>query len=424
MTVTFAIVKESSVKLLRRPFVRRLDMDCFILMNKNTPVLKLEIDEKGNIHKVVEKICPEYLPIGFSKEYLNKSMLNDWWSGRCIPASRDGLQEALASMNLSTPNELIAKNFGLSLSDQYWMKPVNSHLKWKEINFFTNDFSDDVGEALISGEFHGDFMSPNNTSDGWLRKKWTISDGKRVLLKAGSAGYQQEPLNEVLANIICRRLKMENYTKYHVQYTEDYAFSVCENFITEDTELATAKMVMEAQKQRGNISDYQHYVNCCDSLGFYVIPALDDMLVLDFIICNQDRHYNNFGIIRNVHSLEIEKAAPIFDTGTAAFVNAADIRIENKSVNKAKPFRKYHEEQIQLVSDIEKYDFSALKGIEEEYEQLLKASPFMHGSRRDKLVLWIQKRTQSIMNRKLTNKNLYMIQKEAKQVLRKRKTIR
>lgn len=48
----------------------------------------------------------------------------------------------------------------------------------------------------------------------------------------------------------------------------------------------------------------------------------------------------------------------------------------------------------------------------------------MHESRRDKLVLWIQKRTQNIMNRKLTNKNLYMIQKEAKQVLRKKKTIR
>lgn len=399
-------------------------MSKFILMNKNTPVLKLEMDEKGNIQKVVEKIYPKYLPIGLSGEYVNRSMLNDWWSGRSIPASRDGLLEALESMKISTSNELIAKNFGLSLSDQYWMKPIDSHLEWKDINFFTNDFSDDVGKALISGEFHGNFMSPNNTSDGWLRKKWTIAGGKRVLLKAGSAGYQQEPLNEVLANIICRRLKIADYTKYDLQYTEDYAFSVCENFITEDTELAMAKMVMEVQKQRGNISDYQHYVNCCDSLGLNVIPALDDMLVLDFIICNQDRHYNNFGIIRNVHSLQVEKAAPIFDTGTSAFVNAADVRIGNKAVNKSKPFRKYHEEQIQLVSDIEKYDFSALKGIEEEYDQILKESPFMHESRRDKLVLWIQKRTQNIINRKLTNKNLYMVQKEAKQVLRKRKTIR
>jgi len=39
-----------------------------------------------------------------------------------------------------------------------------------------------------------------------------------------------------------------------------------------------------------------------------VIPgasmAIDKMLVLDYIISNEDRHYNNFGFIRNADTLE------------------------------------------------------------------------------------------------------------------------
>ena len=53
------------------------------------------------------------------------------------------------------------------------MKSVNSEVEWKHINFFENDFSDDVGNILF-GEPAAqriDLMSPCNTSDGWLKKK-------------------------------------------------------------------------------------------------------------------------------------------------------------------------------------------------------------------------------------------------------------
>lgn len=38
-------------------------------------------------------------------------------------------------------------------------------------------------------------MSPDNATDGWLKKKWEIINGKRFLIKGGN----QEPLNEVIA---------------------------------------------------------------------------------------------------------------------------------------------------------------------------------------------------------------------------------
>lgn len=85
------------------------------------------------------------------------------------------------------------------------------------MNFFQNNFSDDVGKALF-GVLNSDsadtlnLVSPDNTTDGWLKKKWIINNGERILLKAGSL-WQQEPFNEVLASEICGRLGIE-----HVEY--------------------------------------------------------------------------------------------------------------------------------------------------------------------------------------------------------------
>lgn len=74
--------------------------------------------------------------------------------------------------------------YGLSLSDHYWIKPVGENLKWDDINFFDNSFSDDVGNALfgVHPECEGDidYISPCSASDGWLKKKWKIINGERI----------------------------------------------------------------------------------------------------------------------------------------------------------------------------------------------------------------------------------------------------
>ncbi len=90
---------------------------------------------------------------------------------------------------------------GLSLSDQYWVKTIDDPIEWEKVNFFDNLFSTDVGNLLfgrpISGEF--DLSSPDNTSDGVLRKRWTIVDNERQLVKSGNEPSYQEPLNEVIS---------------------------------------------------------------------------------------------------------------------------------------------------------------------------------------------------------------------------------
>lgn len=73
---------------------------------------------------------------------------------------------------------LLVKCSGLSLSDQYWVTPCDAPQNWRDVNFYENDFSDDVGRALFGEGFFGTagFVFPCNTSDGFLQKRWRIAD--------------------------------------------------------------------------------------------------------------------------------------------------------------------------------------------------------------------------------------------------------
>ena len=57
-------------------------------------------------------------------------------------------------------------------------------------------------------------------------------------------------------------------------------------------------------------------MDICSELGIQnIVRAMDEMLVVDFLIANEDRHFNNFGLLRNPETLEWIGAAPIFDSG-------------------------------------------------------------------------------------------------------------
>ena len=47
--------------------------------------------------------------------------------------------------------------------------------------------------------------------------------------------------------------------------------------------------------------------------------AIRDMLVFDALIYNEDRHFGNFGLLRNSHTGEVIAPAPLFDNGLSLF---------------------------------------------------------------------------------------------------------
>jgi hypothetical protein len=366
-------------------------------MHKNIPVADLQIDEEtGNISKLFDVHDKRHLPLGIH-EYstgIDRKALNDWWIGRSIPASRDGIRDALETLGIYSTALLLTKCYGLSLSDQYWICPKDSGLQWESVNFFHNGFSKDIGEILFGHEPNDPaqicLMSPDNTSDGWLRKKWIIADGKRYLMKGGSGVFSQEPFNEVIASAVMRRLKIPHVTyKLTFDNGKHRPYSLCENFITPDTELVPAGRVREALKKDNRDSSLTHLLRCCETLGIPgVRAALDQMLVLDYIISNEDRHYNNFGFIRNADTLEWLGAAPVFDSGTSLWYNTQRVG----SLVESKPFKSSHAEQLKLVEDVSWFDHGALDGLRDEITEILSKSDDVDEKRRTAIALAVAER--------------------------------
>jgi hypothetical protein len=371
-------------------------------MHKDKPVLSMELDEgTGTVAAVGDVFAPERVPVGIGVKdgVADRVGLNGWWTGRAIPASRSGLREALEAMRVLSPQVLLAKCYGLSLSDQYWARPEGAELRWENVNFFDNAFSEDVGNILF-GQIPEDdafsLMSPDNTSDGWLRKKWKIIDGKRCLIKGGSGATRQEPYNEIIASEIMRRLDVP-HAAYALTLIDEYPYSVCEDFITAETELVSAWHITQTRKRGNSVSPYRHFLECCDALGFRdVRENLDKMLTVDYIIANEDRHYNNFGAIRNADTLEWIGFAPVFDCGTSLWHDNPTTMIRPLAKAPSKPFRGSHDDQIALVGNFNWFDLSALDGIGEVFSDILSDSPFIDDARRSALCFGLEKRTEML----------------------------
>ncbi len=345
-------------------------MKC-MFMHKRIAVAELELDDATSFIKKINHVyAPEHLPIGVSiKEgIVDRGEFNDWWTDRSIPASRSGIRDALETLDITSTKMLLVRCYGLSLSDQYWICPEDKNLTWDEINFFENPFSDDIGDVLFGARKKDnvfDFSSPDNTSDGNLKKRWKIIGGERCLVKGGSNPFRQQPFNEVIATGIMERLNIP-HIPYTVIWNQGAPYSVCADFITEDTELIPAWRIMQIQKQDNSTSRYQHFVNCCEALGIHnVIPYLDRMIVLDYIIANEDRHLNNFGVIRNAETLEWIGMAPIYDSGSSLGYDKLTSQIRLGKEITCKPFKKHHEEQLKLVSSFEWICFENLSDIGE-----------------------------------------------------------
>lgn len=89
---------------------------------------------------------------------------------------------------------------------------------------------------------------------------------KRILLKAGSGIYQQEPYNEIVASALYDTLGMP-HVSYWLVDQGGQVMSACECFTDERTELVTAAQFMRLLPQQQGISNWQHFNDCCNAVG-------------------------------------------------------------------------------------------------------------------------------------------------------------
>jgi hypothetical protein len=310
------------------------------------------------------------------------AQINEWWRGRGIPVLRDNLDDVLRKAEASIPEELLYRNLGLSLSDQYWIRPAGADVRWDDVNFFTNGL-EAAGKAVGSVRPRPATPAepnahPDNTSDGNLEKRWVERGGKRLLIK-GARNNGQEPYNEAVATALhSRLLNPDDYVAYTLEQEGGRPVCACENFLTDHEEYVPAHYVAMLQEQGATTTDYRHYVECCKELGVRDIEqSLAKMIVCDDIIANHDRHWRNFGLIRNVDTLEC-RPAPLFDSGSSLWCDIAlDALAAGGHSFTSKPFDDRPAHQLLLVDDFSWASPSALDGFVEEAVAILQQNEWL-----------------------------------------------
>ena len=350
--------------------MRGMEEKLYSLMHRDDPVCAISIDTaSGAILRVSRPVNPELLPLGGS---IDSATLKKWWQRRAVPVGQGKIQRILEQMGIATPQEYLVKNLGLSLTDHYWIKPLDMELGWEDINLFTNDFRDPVGDMQFGltpdaiCDLPANAFSPSSSTQGDLTKKWIIADGKRCLVKGNHGGNSQESLNEIVATLLHQKQGRVPYVSYATMQLGDnqQIYCVCKSFTSDAVELIPAIDIVESKKKDNAMFMYEHFIHVCTRHGMdegAVRTFLEYQILSDYVLTNTDRHLNNFGVLRNAHTLEFIGMAPIFDSGNSMFwqnpMLPAHSDLTDITVNS---FRNTEKRMLQLVRNKDVLDLSKL----------------------------------------------------------------
>lgn len=352
--------------------------ESYMLMSRSHEIVEFSYDRAaGRFSVSSDVIDAARAPLGIVSprgKRITGQALSYWWKHRAIPATREGLAARLLELGVPETAALPFESLGLSLSDQYWVRPEGADIGWADVNFFTNEFAFEAhgGEWVARTGLD----SPDNTSEGELPKRWVVDHGIRTLVK-GSSALGQEPYNEVVATeLFDRLLRPDDFVPYRLVEANGAPASACSCFLHDDEEYIPAYYVRKIMRKPNHLNEYRHYIECCARLGVEDAESrLSQMIVCDDILANHDRHWRNFGIVRNVETLAC-RTAPLFDTGSCLWCDTPTAALATgiRSFT-TKPFYADANRQLRLVDDYSWFDEDALEGFPAFVERTLQENP-------------------------------------------------
>ena len=275
----------------------------------------------------INKDKTERLPLGMSP---TSESLTRWLRHRTIPANRAYAQNFLSKNGLSENDFIgilqICK--GLSLTDCYWVTYPNDQKTFAEVNLFDNRFSQVLSQIAFTGYGSSPVSkfrsSPEFTTNGMLPKAWRRKEGKVLLYKGGTSGLAntgKEPYSEFYAAQVAEAMGIPHVT-YGLSKWKGQLCSTCELFTSKDVSFVPASTLI-------NTSKISKIIDWYDDHGWK--NDLADMLVLDAIIRNADRHLGNFGFLVDNHTNQLLRPAPVFDNGLSLYCYVMDNDLSNLS---------------------------------------------------------------------------------------------
>jgi len=291
----------------------------YYIMNKDRIIAEFDYI-KNELGTAVPQLVSGSLPKIYSD-----IKLKSWLETRRSAKHRAEIARLLRNLGMTDLKSFIDVSLGLTLTDTLWVKEEHSDSKWKNVNLYDNEFNEIVSQnAFMSGMSDLSFKttSPDYGTDGMLPKCWIRRNEDVYLLKDGTRGIERtafEPYSEYFVSQLENALGID-HIEYDLNSYHDRIVSTCKLITSKDVSMIPSVYYFK------NCSELPEYLACADSLN--VGDKLREMLILDALTCNYDRHLNNIQFLVNSDTFEIISLAPVFDNGMGLCSHCKDEAVE------------------------------------------------------------------------------------------------
>ena len=277
-----------------------MDFDGY-LMSGDLAVAEIK---RGRITPLDKDRMPLYL--------ISYDDLDGWIDGRAIDRHRTNSRILKKVLRLTDSSDAAAvlRAHAATITDNYWLRSdAELSLTYDAIRFSEDTFA----EIALTGRFssyskeYSDEQirrgSPELTNIGSYEKCWRIIDGSWWLYKSESA---QERFSELLISALGSRLGFSM-----AEYLPDGEFVKTRDFTEGRYNFEPAKAIM------GDEEDYALNYDRLTALEPSLGKQYLDILFMDALCYNVDRHTENYGILRERNTGRVVCMAPNFDNNIA-----------------------------------------------------------------------------------------------------------
>lgn len=237
-----------------------------------------------------------------------------WCATRILTFDRQYAKEILNSIGMAQAvtdrdRAKIALTYGcVSLTDVFWVKEEGDQRTFEQINLYDNHLSNAFIDVALRGRqmtVQDDALVPDLATSGCFPKAWLRTEQGVRLLKDGDP---EAVKNELLASRVCQCFSCRQVVYEEALY-EGITVTSSALMTSKDKSIVTraAFEIYAANREIEPLS----YILKLDSYSYYM------MNLLDYLVGNTDRHWENWGLLIDNATNEPVSLHPLMDFNRA-----------------------------------------------------------------------------------------------------------
>lgn len=268
-------------------------------------------------------------PVDFKKSIKDIEVLRDFLSGRMLNISRDNAKVILNVLAL--PQTLKTEERvkitlmcrSLSMIDNFWTKEDDEELTFSDVCLRNTKLSEASYKIAILGKHISaciDDIKSDLLTNGMFAKTWRRKNNTIELWKTDKSIANINTKAEVQVSNILDTTNIK-HVHYRAEQQDNLFFAVSSCFTNDNYSFVSAQ----------EIKDYCNHIGI--SFDAFVFKQFEtdfaNMAVIDYILANTDRHFENWGFLIDNNTNEISSFSPLFDHNQALIADNFKTQLED-----------------------------------------------------------------------------------------------